>query len=184
LAEVGRALRVGVCGPGDVPVFFCAPRDADGLVADVEGITCAERGPFILATPTAAAYSARLEQMQAGGNFLLLPLSHWLRLGARGRLELVRPIDGVLQAFWKRCAEGLALAGVVERIDRNIEAVASGNFALRQENEELRTLQKEGFFKFALKVDGEDFQAFAIIMALGTRKAAADFLKVPHRSFS
>ena len=38
-------------------------------------------------------------------------------------------------------------------------------------------------FKFALRVEPEDFRAFAIIMALGNRKAAADFLKVPHRSF-
>jgi hypothetical protein len=32
-------------------------------------------------------------------------------------------------------------------------------------------------------VDGEDFRAFAVIMALGNRKAAADFLELPHRSF-
>jgi hypothetical protein len=84
------------------------------VAADVEGVACAERGPFVVATPTAAAYSARLEQMQASRIFLLLRLSHWLRLGARGRLELVRPIDGVLQAFWKRCTEGPA-PGVARR---------------------------------------------------------------------
>ncbi len=32
-------------------------------------------------------------------------------------------------------------------------------------------------------MEGDDFRAFAVIMALGNRKAAADFLKVPHRSF-
>jgi hypothetical protein len=76
-----------------------------------------------------------------------------------------------------------AVESVGKRLEGKFEAVAKGTYELRKENEELRMLQAEGFFKFALKVDGGDFRAFAIIMALGTRKAAADFLKVPHRSF-
>ena len=76
-----------------------------------------------------------------------------------------------------------AVESVGRRLEGKFEAVAKGTYELRKENEELRMLQAEGFFKFALKVDGGDFRAFAIIMALGTRKAAADFLEVPHRSF-
>jgi hypothetical protein len=76
-----------------------------------------------------------------------------------------------------------AVLAAMERFEEKLEVVARGNFELRRENEELRTLHGEGFFKFALRVDGEDFRAFAVIMALGNRKAAADFLEVPHRSF-
>ena len=81
------------------------------------------------------------------------------------------------------------VAGRVENRDGfkktvgGLEAVALGNYALRQENEELRQLNKDGYFKFAVRVDGEDFLAFATIMALGNRKAAADHLRIPHRTF-
>ena len=44
-------------------------------------------------------------------------------------------------------------------------------------------MQGAGLFKFALRVDVEDFQAFATVMALGNRKAAAEFLDVPLRTF-
>ncbi len=69
----------------------------------------------------------------------------------------------------------------LSRIERRLEEVVTGNYELRQENEELKRLQAEGFFKFALRVDGEDFRTFAVIMALGTRNAAAEFLRVPLR---
>jgi hypothetical protein len=69
------------------------------------------------------------------------------------------------------------------KIEGSIEAVARGTYELRQENEELRKFQQLGFFQFAVRVDGEDFRRFAIIMALGTRNAAAAFLRIPQRSF-
>jgi len=74
------------------------------------------------------------------------------------------------------------LVKTVERIDRNIEAVAQDKYDLRQENAELRQLNKEGYFNFAVRVNGDDFLAFAVIMALGNRKAAADHLKIPART--
>ncbi|HWV98525.1 MAG TPA: hypothetical protein VNZ64_02415 [Candidatus Acidoferrum sp.] len=83
----------------------------------------------------------------------------------------------------ERMAVVKAVEAAMARFEGKLEAVARGNCELRRENEELRTLQRQGFLKFALRVDGEDFRAFAVIMALGNRKAAADFLEVPHRSF-
>jgi hypothetical protein len=71
----------------------------------------------------------------------------------------------------------------LERIDRNIEAVAKDKYELRKENEDLKRLHAQGRFDFALRVDGLDFQAFAAIMLLGNRKKAADSLKIPHRTF-
>jgi hypothetical protein len=44
-------------------------------------------------------------------------------------------------------------------------------------------MQGAGLFKFALRVNGEDFQAFAAIMALGNRRAAAAFLNIPVPTF-
>jgi hypothetical protein len=66
---------------------------------------------------------------------------------------------------------------------REIAAVAKGNYELRQENEELKQMQGAGLFKFALRVDVADFQAFATVMAMGNRRAAAEFLGVPLATF-
>jgi hypothetical protein len=75
-------------------------------------------------------------------------------------------------------------------IHRQISAVAQGSYDLRKENrqlqdenESLRDMQYGGLFDFVLDVEREDFLAFAFIMALGNRSAAADSLKVPQRSF-
>jgi hypothetical protein len=75
-------------------------------------------------------------------------------------------------------------------IHRQISAVAQGTYDLRKENrqlqdenESLRDMQYGGLFDFVLDVEREDFLAFAVIMALGNRSAAADSLKVPQRSF-
>jgi hypothetical protein len=75
-------------------------------------------------------------------------------------------------------------------IHRQISAVAQGTYDLQKENrqlqdeiESLRDMQYCGLFDFVLDVEREDFLAFAVIMALGNRSAAADSLKVPQRSF-
>jgi hypothetical protein len=105
---------------------------------------------------------------------------------ARAKVCPHRMADGQCQITRRQCR---LFAGAVEMRDmaawihRGLAAVARGDFELRKENEELRTLQGEGYFKFALRVEPDDFRVFAIIMALGNRKAAADFLDVPHRSF-
>jgi hypothetical protein len=92
-------------------------------------------------------------------------------------MRMVQGFGGKLDAMM---AEGRAW---VKKIGRDIEAVARNQFELRKENEELRQLNKEGYFNFAVRVQGDDFLAFAVIMALGNRKAAADHLKIPHRTF-
>jgi hypothetical protein len=75
-------------------------------------------------------------------------------------------------------------------IHRQIGAVAQGTYDLRKENrqlqdenESLRAMQAGGFFNFVLHVEREDFLAFAFVMALGNRSAAAESLQVPQRSF-
>jgi hypothetical protein len=69
------------------------------------------------------------------------------------------------------------------RFEGKLDAVARGELELRRENEEWRKLHEEGCFRFALRVEAEDFRAFAAIMALGNRKVAAARLEVPMRSF-
>jgi len=79
--------------------------------------------------------------------------------------------------------QGVGLASSVGRFGEALDTVARGQYELRKENEELRQLNKEGYFKFAVRVNGADFLAFAVIMALGNRKAAAEHLKIAPRTF-
>lgn len=94
-----------------------------------------------------------------------LPL-HFFSVLADGHREVVKAVEAAMQRF-----EG------------KLDAVASGNLQLLKENGELRALHRDGFFKFALRVDPEDFRAFAAIMALGNRKAAAEALELTVRTF-
>ena len=87
-------------------------------------------------------------------------------------------------------AEPWDIRPTLAEIHRQISAVAQGTYDLRKENrqlqdenESLRDMQYGGLFDFVLDVEREDFLAFAVIMALGNRSAAADSLKVPQRSF-
>ena len=102
---------------------------------------------------------------------------------ARCASEATAPMAGVVaeldRAMASRCDE---MVRTLERMERNLELVAKDKIELRRENEELRRLNKDGYFNFAVRVRGEDFLTFAVIMALGNRKAAADHLKIPHRT--
>lgn len=179
----GRAWPVGVRGAAKLPVFFHAPHDDAALVGELERMMAAVGGPFILLTPTETHHTATVETMQGRHAFLVVGLARWLDLSGPRVFTLREPIDAVWTAFDQRLAGGSGLVKTVERIDQNIEAVARNQYELRKENEELRQLNKEGYFNFAVRVNGDDFLAFAVIMALGNRNAAADHLKIPHRTF-
>lgn len=71
----------------------------------------------------------------------------------------------------------------VEEVRINTEAMAKNEYELRQENAELQRLHAEGYLKFIEKLNAEDFAAFVAIMAKGNRKAAAESLNIPLRSF-
>ena len=97
-----------------------------------------------------------------------------------------RCLSVIMEVWRQQCQLMEWVGGMVGKLagmGRDVAEVAKGNFELRKENSELRGLQSDGMFKFALRVDPVDFQAFAAIMALGNRKAAAELLRVPVRRF-
>lgn len=163
------------------PVYLALCPDEGQLMRNLHGLMTVCGEPFILLSPTARHRSELVGAMLHRERCAFVPLSSCLAPDGAGfrSTNVGRPI---LDRFAAGLAEGKALARTVEKIGRDIEAVARGNYELRQENEELKHLQADGYLKFALRVEGEDFRAFAVIMALGNRKAAAEFLKVPHRS--
>jgi hypothetical protein len=57
------------------------------------------------------------------------------------------------------------------------------NTELQKENEKLNDMHAHGLLDFASDVDPEDFHAFAVVMALGNRNAAAEYLKAGRGTF-
>lgn len=178
-----RALPVGTYGAARASVYLMFPADASRMAREVERLFGIQFDPFLLLTPTGMHCSAEVESALRRQACLHIPLSAVLTLGNEGSLAPNTSAESLLKEFQRRQADGWLLIRAVERIDRNIDAVARNQYELRKENEELRQLNKDGYFNFAVRVNGDDFLAFAVIMALGNRKAAADHLKIPHRTF-
>lgn len=177
-----RAEQIGVDGPLRSPVYLLVPAERGELSRRVEALMAVQPAPFMLVTPTARQVTGDLEAALARHGCVHLALDGVVAPGPDGRLVAVGSIEPVRAEFGRLLTEGRGLVKTVERMDRNLEAVARREYELTAENDELRRLKAGGAFEFAVRVDAEDFRAFATIMALGNRKAAADFLKVPHRS--
>ena len=109
---------------------------------------------------------------------------------AAAAMEIGRKLDVVHQVVVATHREVVASRSeggdrgrALEKVAGDLEAVAQGTHELRKEKEGLQRLVADGVLKFAVRVDKDDFQAFAFIMALGNRKSAADALRIPSRSF-
>ena len=178
-----RSWRVGTVGASQRPVVLAIVPGEALLLTEIGNLRVAVPEPFLLLTPAGLHCTPRVEAALRQHGGIHLALARHLAADTAGRLKCVQAPTAVLADWERRLGQKDAAAGAVMRIDRNLEAVARGQYELRRENEELKQLQAEGYLKFALRVDAEDFRAFAVIMALGNRKAAADFLEVPHRSF-
>lgn len=164
------------------PVYLGIFPSENQLMANVEGLAGWRQEPFLLLSPTANLRSAVVDSFLARLHCGFIPLAQCAAPDGPGEFRVTRSIQPMLERFAAGLTSGKALVRTVEKIGRDLEAVAQATYQLRQENEELKRLQAEGFFKFAVRVDGADFRAFAVIMALGNRNAAADFLKIPPRS--
>jgi hypothetical protein len=153
------------------------------LLRELQKLVGLRDAPFLLLTPTGSGWSPEVEAMARAHGGGHISLSSVLNVQPGGTLVSRETIGPMLDEFARRVGRGSGVATVVRRIDDNLAAIAKGSAELRRENEELRQMQGAGLFKFALRVDVADFQAFATVMALGNRKAAAEFLGVPMRTF-
>ena len=183
MRESSRTHQVGRFGVSQSPVVLIIVPDESSFLKEFEGLCVSIPVPFILLTPTPAHCTTTVERVLRRHGCAYVPLSEHLVLGDNVQFKVEKPIVGILADFERRLAQGIGLEKTVERIDRNLEAVAKVQYDLRKENEDLKRLAAEGYLKFVVRVEGQDFMAFALIMALGTRKAASDHLKIPHRSF-
>jgi hypothetical protein len=135
-------------------------------------------GPFILMTPTEAQHSATVGAMQVRHGFLVLGLAPWLAITGPCAFELREPIDGVLAAFDQRLAAGPALVKTVERIDRNMEAVAKQKLDLSAAKARLEQMHGAGLFGFVQRIDREARELFLAILASGDVAKASRELRL------
>lgn len=183
LRTAPKVWPVGTYAVTQSPVYLAICPDEAQLLNNLEAVAVSRREPFILLAPTAELRSEAVGVWLERQRCAFIPLARCLTPDGAAKFRMTRSIEPNLERFKAGLAEGPGLVRTVEKIGRDLDAVARGTYELRRENNELRRLHAEGYFKFALRVEADDFRAFAVIMALGNRKQAADFLKVPHRSF-
>lgn len=175
--DLRKSLRIGTYGALHTPVFFFCPYDEAALLRELADLWNPGVVPFILLTPTRNCHSATVEATIHRSSSLLISCSVTLAVEAGGKLRVIRPIGPLLQDFVNRQAEGPALAKTVESIGKDIRAIATNTYELRKENEDLRRLASDGYFKFVLTVDPLDFRYFAAIFAKGDRAKAAQLFE-------
>lgn len=179
-------------------------RDEHALLAEIDELRHRPGRPFLLITPTARHHSevvrAKLKRNHSG----IIALSETVALENDGRLTAIISIEPILAEVGHVAvqegktqkkleeihreviairADGIGRALSLEKLDRGLESVAQGNYELRKDNEDLRRLAADGYFKFVLLVDPLDFRYFAAIFALGDRAKAARELEVKERTF-
>lgn len=175
--------RVGSWGPAQTPVFFMVPYNDSGFLRESEVLFSAFPDPFIVLTATGLHYSQLVETVFRRHLCVHVPLSRILALETAGGFRVIQPLDACLAGFGTRAAAGAGLVKAVERIDRNMDALAKGTYELRRENEELKEVVEKRFSQLVKRVAPDDFQAFAFLMAYRSAHAAAHALEVPFRSF-
>ena len=184
VAGAAKIRFVGIYPRTHSPVYFAFCPTDDLMLGNVSGLIQAQPEPFVLLAASRRNLFVRAENLLQRQRSVFIPVADFLTLGGKGTFKATSSLQPMLDRFAAGCVpHGPDVLRVVERIDRNIGAVALNQYELRKENEELRQLNKDGYFNFAVRVNGKDFLAFAVIMALGNRKAAADHLKIPHRTF-
>jgi hypothetical protein len=130
-------------------------------------------------SPTQTHCTARVAGVLRQNCCAYIPLSAALALGPRGKFVRTNPIDEILAEFDRALvARGTGLVKTVERIDRNVEAVAKKNEELREANKRLEAMQAEGLFGFAAKIDADTLRIFFTILTKGDIAKASRELDV------
>lgn len=172
-----NAWPVGTYGALHSPVYLVIRPTEPEFLKEIEGLITGQAEPFILLAPTQRHRTPTVQAVLQRHHAAFIPLSRTLALDGPGRFTTTNPIQPILDRFAAGLAAGNGLVKTVEKFGRDLDAVAKGNYELRKENEELRRLAADGYFKFVLSVDPLDFRYFAAIFAMGDRAKAATLFK-------
>jgi hypothetical protein len=179
-----RPRRIGSWGAARTPVFLLVVGDEAGFLKELAGLRSAMPDPFILLTPTQARCTPAVDGALRQHGCAFIPLAAHLALGDGERLKVIKPIDGILAGFQARLSEGKGLVKTVERLDRNMEAIAKRDYEMQKEIEELHQLAAKGYLDFIRSAEPIDVCCFIFILAYGDRaKAARELGMVPRRFY-
>ena len=176
-------LPVGTHSKTHSPVYFLTQNTEEDFLKELEELISAETVPFILLTPSNQFNTPNAKDVLKRHQSVVIPLLSTLYFRGPGKFTITQSIQPILEQFKKGLGEGSGLVKTVERIDRNIEAVAKNKHELESENEELKRLAKDGLFNFLTQVEADDFRFFIAICMHGDRAKAARALKVKQRTF-
>lgn len=177
LYSASHVWTVGNYGALHSPVYLLARPSEPEFVREIEGLITCQPEPFILLAPTQRHRTPTVQAILQRQQSVFIPLSRTLALNGPGRFMVTHPVQPILDRFTAGLAAGAGLVKTVEKFGRDLDAVAKGNYELRKENEDLRRLAADGYFKFVLSVDPLDFRYFAAIFAKGDRAKAAQLFK-------
>ena len=175
--------RVGTYGPARASVFLTMRLTEGEFVAELERLVGSRGEPFILLAPTEQHKTSTVQGILQRQGCAFVPLCWSLALDGAGRFMATGSIQPILDRFSQGLAEGKGLVKTVERMDRNLEAVAKDKYELRKENEDLREMLARGYLKFVRSVDPVDACGFIFILVYGDRAKAARELGVDQRRF-
>jgi hypothetical protein len=175
--------RVGTYGPARAPVFLTMRLTEGEFVAELEWLVGSQGEPFILLAPTEQHKTSTVQGILQRQRCAFVPLCWSLALHGAGRFTATGSIQPILDRFSEGLAEGKGLVTTVEKIGRDIAAVAKDKYELRKENEDLRQMLAGGYLKFVRSVEPVDACWFFFILAYGDRAKAARELGVDQRRF-
>jgi hypothetical protein len=183
-AYVSSDLReIGSYAALAAPVYLClAGRSA--LLRELVKLQGLREGPFLVLTATGTTWSEEVEAMarpHGGGH---ISLSSVL-VPEGSAFRVMGALSPMLEEFAKRLAKGKGLATMVQRIDGNLQVIATNAAELQRKNADLLTaklgLEKmfaEGMFAFTKKVDAHSFKILCMILAEGDVAKASRSLGV------
>ncbi len=178
------AWAVGTYGDVASPVHLTIRQKEQEFLSDMEALVNSGQGePFIVLAPTDRHLTPTVRTLLNRHRCAFIPLSRHLDWDGAGKLKEAGVLRAVLERFSQSLMEGKGLVKTVEKLGRDIETIAKGNYELRKENEELRRLAAEGYLKFVRAVEPLDFCCFVFILAYGDRAKAARKLEMKERKF-
>lgn len=112
--------RLGTWDELRAPVFWCGGTREERTRAMVDALFTIVSSPFILAWPTRASGSARIDTALQREGCLALPLEDFLALDDKGALRLVKPLDSAREEFLERAVTRRDAAKALRAIQEKI----------------------------------------------------------------
>lgn len=170
--QYGQVVAGGeiVCGFRRVAVRMCFCDDA-GMIGEeaAKWVAMAPRPALFLT----ARHHGGCVAVFARTGCAYVALEDVIGVDDAGAAVLVRSIEELVGETERGGLERGCADATLERIDRKLAVVVEQKRELIEENDDLKTMQARGMFKFVASVDSDDMRLFLAILAHGDQSKAA-----------